>query len=517
MSCRHLIVVLGDQLTRGLASLRDADRRQDRVLMAEVADETRYVPHHPKKIAFILAAMRHFAAALQEDGFAVTYWRLDATDGPCPSFRQAVLAAAADARPQRIIVTFPGEWRVLKDIEGWEAATGIPVELREDDRFLASRDRFATWATGRKQLRMEYFYREMRRETGLLMTSAGEPVGGQWNYDADNRKAIPPDLVPPPVLDVPPDAVTTDVLTMVAQQFCAPDSNRPHFGDLYPFGFATTRDDALRALDRFIDHALPQFGDYQDAMRQGEDWLFHSVLGLYLNVGLLVPMEVCQAAEDAHRAGRAPLNAVEGFIRQIIGWREYVRGIYWLKMPQYAETNTFGHSRKLPDFYWSGETDLNCLAHVIGQTKRQAYAHHIQRLMVTGTFALLAGIDPKQVQDWYLAVYADAYEWVELPNTHGMALYADEGLLASKPYAASGAYIDRMSDYCTRCRYKVKDKTGPNACPFNYLYWHFLIENRDRLASNPRMGMIYRTLDKMQSNRVTAIQHDAETFLANLT
>lgn len=516
MACRSLIVVLGDQLTRTLASLRDCDPAQDRVLMAEVVAETAYVPHHPKKIAFVLSAMRHFADTLRDAGVPVTYRRLDAPGGPCPSLRQAVAEAAAAHRPARIVVTFPGEWRVWADIRGWQAATGVPVEVREDDRFLASRAEFAAWAEGRKQLRMEYFYREMRRKTGLLMTEGGEPVGGRWNYDADNRKPLPADLAPPPIHAVAPDTITEEVLAMVEARFCAPGSSRPHFGDLHPFVFGTTRDDALRALDRFIDRALPQFGDYQDAMRQGDDWLFHSVISLYLNVGLLDPREVCAAAEAAWGAGRAPLNAVEGFVRQIIGWREYVRGLYWLKMPDYAETNTFGHTRPLPAFYWTGETDLNCLAQVIGQTRRQAYAHHIQRLMVTGTFALLAGIDPAEVNTWYLAVYADAFEWVELPNTHGMALYADGGLLASKPYAASGAYIDRMSDYCRSCRFKVKDRTGPDACPFNYLYWHFLIENRDRLSGNPRMGMVYRTLDKMKPDRVAALRRDARAFLSRL-
>ncbi len=503
-----LRVVLGDQLSRSLSSLADLDPGRDVVLMAEVAEETTYVRHHRKKIAFFLSAMRHFAEALTADGVTVDYVRLDDPDNT-GSFTGEVRRAAARHGADRIVVTEPGEFRVLEMIEDWSRVTGLPVTLRDDDRFLCSRTRFNRWAEGRKQLRMEYFYREMRRETGLLMDGEA-PAGGQWNFDAENRKKLPADLVPPDRIGFPPDRITQDVIALVRARFS------DHFGDLEPFRFAVTRDDALRALDHCIADCLPRFGDYQDAMKQDAPFLFHAVLSLYLNIGLLLPCEVCRAAEDAWKDGHAPLNAVEGFMRQILGWREYVRGLYWLKMPDYKTTNALKARRPLPAFYWTGETDMNCLRQAIGETKRNAYAHHIQRLMVTGNFALLAGLDPAEVNDWYMVVYADAVEWVELPNTHGMALFADGGVMASKPYAASGAYIHRMSDYCADCRYSPADKTGTTACPFNYLYWHFLIENRARLSGNARLGMIYRTLDRMDPARVAEIKRDAETFLARL-
>ena len=326
-------------------------------------------------------------------------------------------------------------------LESWRAQFSFPVDILPDDRFLCSQAAFKTWAASRKQLRMEYFYRDMRRQTGLLM-DGDQPVGGQWNFDADNRKAAEIDLFMPRPMASPPDAITQEVLELVETRF------GNHFGDLLPFWFAVTRADAEAAFATFVDQALPRFGDYQDAMLAGEPFLYHSVIAQYLNCGLLDPLRVCREVEKAYRAGKAPLNAAEGFIRQIIGWREYVRGIYWLKMPGYERSNFFGHTRPLPDFYWTAETGMACVKAAVSQTREHAYAHHIQRLMVTGNFAMLAGVDPHALHEWYLSVYADAYEWVELPNTVGMSQFADGGLLASKPYAASGAYINRMSNYC---------------------------------------------------------------------
>ena len=504
-----LRLVLGDQLDPALASLRDlADG--DVVLLVEVLEECTYVRHHQKKIAFVLSAMRHFAAELAGRGIAVDYVTLDDPENR-GSFTEELARAVARHAPERVVVTEPGEYRVLAAMQGWSERLGLPVEIREDSRFLASRADFAAWAEGRKVLRMEHFYRDMRRRSGLLMEPDGKPVGGQWNLDKENRKRIPRDLDPPPPHRVLPDATTRAVLDLVAARF------GDHFGDLEPFDYAVDRAGAEAALDRFIETRLPSFGDYQDAMRAGDDHLFHAVIGLYLNVGLLDPLDTCRRAEAAYHAGAAPLNAVEGFVRQILGWREYVRGIYWLKMPDYAGTNALGATRPLPDFYWTGETDMNCLGHCVDQTKRLAYAHHIQRLMVTGTFALLAGIDPVAVNEWYLIVYADAFEWVELPNTHGMALYADGGLLASKPYAASGKYIDRMSDYCKGCRYDVRETLGESACPFNALYWNFLLENREALGGNQRLAMPYRNLDRMPEDKVAAIQARAGEILSSLT
>ncbi len=500
--------VLGDQLSRSISALDGLDLEHDVVLMVEVAQETSYVGHHKQKIALILAAMRHFAQSLREEGVRVDYVELDHPDNT-GSFGGELARAVARHGPDCVFVTEPGEWRVFVMMQDWREELDLPVYIRPDTRFVCSRERFAAWAHGRKSYRMEFFYREMRRLTGLLMAGE-EPEGGQWNFDPDNRKALPKGVRAPARPGFAPDETTRAVLDLVAARF--PDN----FGDLEPFRWGVTRSEALAALDGFVTDALPSFGDYQDAMKSGEPFLFHGLISPYLNIGLLEPLEVCHAAQAAWREGRAPLNAVEGFIRQIIGWREYVRGIYWLEMPDYAKTNALDAKRPLPWFYWSGETEMNCLRQCIGDTKRHAYAHHIQRLMVTGNFALLAGVAPAEIEDWYLAVYADAYDWVELPNTHGMVMWADGGLLGSKPYAASGAYIDRMSDYCMACAYDVKAKAGENACPFNYLYWNFLIGNEARLGRNPRLAMPYRTLAKMPPARREEIVADAVRFLDGL-
>ena len=500
----QLILILGDQLSPEIASLRQADKSVAVILMCEVDEEATYVRHHKKKIAFIFSAMRHFAEELRQAGWTVDYVRLDDIENS-GSLRGEVARAVERHGPNAVTITAPGEWRLLEDMQGWPCQPTILA----DDRFLCSGSAFAAWAEGRKSLRMEYFYRDMRRATGLLM-NGDQPEGGKWNYDHDNRK---PARGVQHFVDVPrfaPDALTAEVVALVAKRFAG------HFGDLEPFWFATTRPDAQAALAHFIDHSLARFGDFQDAMLLKEKFLSHAVLGLYINCGLLDALSVCRAVEAAYRAGRVPLNAAEGFIRQIIGWREYVRGIYWLKMPDYIVNNTLKATRPLPDFYWSGDTEMACVRACVVQTREEAYAHHIQRLMVTGNFALLAGIDPYEVHQWYLAVYADAYEWVELPNTLGMSQFADGGLLASKPYAASGAYIDRMSDYCKGCKFDVKAKNGANACPFNYLYWDFLVRHDARLRRNPRMAQMYRTYDKLADDRKMAIAQDAQRFLSNL-
>jgi len=501
-----LRVVLGDQCSAGLSALEGLDAARDVVVMAEVLAECTYVRHHKQKTVLVLSAMRHFAEALRARGITVAYSRLDDPENTQTLAGEVARAATAHGAT-RIVCTHPGEFRVLRDMQAWQDATGLPVEVREDTRFLCSLDRFRAWAGEKKQLRMEYFYREMRRATGLLMTAPDEPAGGQWNYDAENRAALPADLTPPRPRRFAPDAVTQQVIALVEREF--PD----HFGTTGQFHWPVTAEQAEQALADFVAHRLPRYGDYQDAMAKGEATLFHALVGAALNCGLLDPMVACRAAEAAYRSGHAPLNAVEGFIRQILGWREYVRGIYWLKMPAYRETNALEAHRKLPWLYWSGETDMACMAAAIGQTRDLAYAHHIQRLMVTGNFALLAGIEPAEVNDWYMVVYADAYEWVELPNVHGMALHADGGVMASKPYAASGAYINRMSDYCRGCAYDVKRPTGEGACPFNYLYWDFMARHATRFAKNMRMAMPLRTLAKMDPNKVATMRAQATKFL----
>lgn len=505
---RNLILVLGDQLTPSLPALRAGDPALDRVLMAEVADEARYVRHHKKKIAFIFSAMRHFADELRTLGWAVDYITLDDAKNT-GSLSGEVERAIAELKPAGLVVTEPGEWRVTEMFRSWEQSLTTPITMLPDDRFICSTAEFATWAEGRKQLRMEYFYREMRRKTGLLM-DGDQPEGGKWNFDADNRKPASANFFMPRPYAAPQDATTRAVLTLVAARF---DN---HFGDLEPFTYAVTRDDAEAALAYFVTSALPHFGDYQDAMLEREPFLYHAVIGQYLNCGLLDPLHVCRAVEAAYHQRRVPLNAAEGFIRQIIGWREYIRGIYWLKMPEYEDVNFFNHTLPLPDFYWSGETDMACLRAAITQTKQYAYAHHIQRLMVTGNFAMLAGVDPHALHEWYLSVYADAYEWVELPNTIGMSQFADGGLLASKPYAASGAYINRMSNYCADCRYDVRQRTGADACPFNALYWDFLARHRNKLGSNPRIGQMIRTYDKFSDSERAAIAASAAATITRI-
>ncbi len=503
-----LRLILGDQLTPTISSLDDTDKDRDTILIVEVMEEAHYVPHHKKKIAFLFSAMRHFAQELRARGWRVRYVRLDDADNS-GSFTGELARAVADLKPDRLVVTEPGEYRVLAMMQDWPELFGIPVEIRHDTRFLCSTDRFARWAEGKKSLRMEYFYREMRREHGVLMRGDG-PEGGQWNFDAENREQLPDQIDVPEHPEFTPDGITADVLKLVEARFAH------HPGSLLPFSMPVTRADALEVLDRFIEQRLPQFGTYQDAMKQGEPKLFHSMVSAVLNCGMLEPMEIIRRAEHAYHSGHAPMNAVEGFIRQILGWREYVRGLYWLKMPEYAQTNALDATRPLPDFYWTGETNMNCMRQVIGETMENAHAHHIQRLMITGNFALLAGISPPQIEEWYLAVFADAYEWVELPNTHGMVCYADGGFLASKPYAASGAYIDRMSDYCGGCMFDVKKKTGPKACPFNYLYWNFLIENEATLRKNQRMSVIYGNLNRMDSARRDEITGSSAAFLNGL-
>ena len=503
-----LRLILGDQLSESISTLKRYNSESDTILMCEVWSETTYVKHHKKKIAFLFSAMRHFAESLKQKGYEVEYITLNDPDNT-GSLKSEVQRFLKKYKFNRIIVTHPGEYRVLEDMRGWKGEFDIPVEIREDDRFLCSPQEFAAWAKDRKQPRMEYFYREMRKKYDILM-QGNDPIGGQWNYDAENRKPPKAGLnIPSPYVGECDD-ITQDALSLAAGHF------NDHFGDLEPFYFAVTRDEALQVLDQFIEQRLSHFGDYQDAMVQGEPWMYHSHISFYLNCGLLLPLECVRAAERAYSEAKAPLNAVEGFIRQIIGWREYVRGIYWLKMPEYVSENFLQADRQLPDFYWTANTKMNCLRQCVSETKQNAYAHHIQRLMVLGNFALLAGIDPRFVNEWFLIVYADAYEWVELPNVSGMILFADGGYLASKPYAASGSYINKMSSYCKTCSYKVTKKNGPDACPFNYLYWDFLSRNREKLQSNHRIGMMYKNFDRMGTEKQKEIRDDSDNFFIRL-
>ncbi|CAA9492998.1 MAG: Deoxyribodipyrimidine photolyase [uncultured Sphingomonadaceae bacterium] len=508
MPAKTLIPILGDQLSLNLSSLRDADRDGSVLLMAEVADETTYVRHHRRKLAYILSAMRHHAEALCARGWAVEYVRLDDPDNS-GSFTGEIARACARHDVERIVVTEAGEWRVQGMLEAWETLFGVSVEIRSDTRFIASHAEFEEWAEGRGDLVMEYFYREQRVKTGLLMDGS-RPEGGRWNYDKENRKPAEADLFMPQPPKYPADAITRGVIAMVEARFPG------LIGSLDDWDLAVTREDALHSQAAFLDTALCGFGDYQDAMVTGAHRMWHGHLSPYINSGLLDPLALCREVDRRYQEGRAPLNCAEGYVRQIIGWREYMRGVYWLAGPDYIDRNFFGNTRRLPRFYWTADTEMNCLHQALGQTWRYAYAHHIQRLMVTGNFALLIGADPKAVHDWYMEVYLDAYEWVTLPNTLGMSQYGDGGLIGTKPYAASGAYINRMSDYCGRCVYDPTERVGEDACPFNALYWDFLDRNRDRLGGNARLRNQYRTWDRFGDGTKAETRAQAAGFLARL-
>lgn len=503
-----LIPILGDQLSHGLASLRDSDPASGVVLMMEVEEETGYVRHHPHKIILIFSAMRHFAAELRERGWTVDYVALE-DEGNGGSFTDEVGRALERHRATQIRIVEAGEYRVQQAIAGWSSRFGVPVEVLADDRFICPLPDFFAWAA-QADKPMEYFYREQRRRTGLLMEPDGKPTGGQWNYDKENRSGPPHEGDFPSRCPVEPDAVTQEVIELVRRRF------GDHFGRVEGFGLPVTAEQAEVALDEFIATRLPLFGTYQDAMVVGEDLLFHAAISTSMNCGLLDPLTACRKVEASFRAGKAPLNAAEGFIRQIIGWREYMRGMYWREMPALGQANALNATRPLAAFYWTGETDMRCLAESIRNTRDNAYAHHIQRLMVLGNFALLAGVAPQAISDWFLVVYADAYEWVEHPNVIGMSQWADGGRIATKPYAASGAYIDRMSDYCRNCVYDVKKKVGPRACPYNSLYWDFLARHEPKLAGNQRLRNQYATWRRMGPEKQAAYREWAQRFLDGL-
>jgi deoxyribodipyrimidine photolyase-related protein len=512
---RHLVIVLGDQLNRDASAWDGFDPAQDLVWICEARAEATHVPSSRQRTALFLSAMRHFAQQLRAEGVPLHY--IEQHPG---GLDDALAATLREHTVGRIVLTEPGEWRVRELLERTAREAGVEIEFREDRHFLCSHTQFRAHAKGRKQLRMEYFYREMRQRLGVLMEGAArdQPAGGQWNFDADNREAFGregPGLVPPP-LRFEPDAVTTQVMALVnAQQPPAP-------GRLERFGWPVTREQALAALEDFITHRLADFGRYQDAMWGGQPWLYHAMISSSLNLKLLDPREVIAAAEGAWRAGQVPLASAEGFIRQILGWREYVRGVYWLRMPAYADLNALDAHEALPAFYWTGRTDMRCLADAIGQTLEHGYAHHIQRLMVTGLYALLLGVAPREVHAWYLAVYVDAVEWVELPNTLGMSQHADAGPpqgptpppgpMASKPYIATGQYIGRMSDHCRGCRFDPAQRTGERACPFTTLYWDFLARHQVRLARNPRMALQVKNLQRVAPEEMAQIRERAQAL-----
>ena len=503
---RDLIIVLGDQLDPDAAAFDGFDADLDAAWMTEAAEESTHVWSSKSRTVMFLSAMRHFAQVLRAQGRRLHYTRLDAP-GNAGSLAAQLQMDILRLKPARLVMTTPGDWRVLQAIKAVAQANGLPLDIREDRHFFSSIGEFAAHAKGRKSLRMEYFYREQRKRHEVLM-DRDEPVGGQWNFDVENREAFGaagPGAVPGRAV-FSPDAVTREVIALVDARFAQ------HPGSLERFAWPVTRAQALQSLQAFVQERLPLFGRYQDAMWPDEPWLYHSHLSAALNLKLLNPREVVAAAEAAYRSGQAPLASVEGFVRQILGWREYVRGVYWTKMPDYLERNALEAQQDLPAWFWTGATEMICLRDALRQTLEHGYANHIQRLMVTGLYTLMLGVQPRQVHAWYLAVYVDAVEWVELPNTLGMSQYADGGVMGSKPYIATGKYIQRMSPYCKGCRYDPAQSSGEVACPFTTLYWDFLMRHEAALARNPRMALQLKNLARLTDAKKQAILERASAI-----
>lgn len=514
MACRHLVLILGDQLNADNPALADFDAARDQILMVEAPAEATQVWSHKARIVLFLAAMRHRACSLVEQGYSLHYLQLG--EHEFVSLKQAWAFYIAQLQPLKIIVCELGEYRLEQELIALATATHSALVIKDDQHFMCSRADFKRWAATSKQLRLEFFYRMMRKKFAVLM-QAGEPVGGAWNFDAANRKAFgkagPSELADAPSVVI--DTITQQVIALVERLF----PNHP--GSLAHFIWPVTRAQALLFLTDFIQFKLAKFGDHQDAMWQAnegeaEPYLWHSLLASSLNLKLLDPREVITAAVSAYQAQALPIASVEGFVRQILGWREFVHGVYWLDMPQMGLSNHYDHQRNLPLWYWNADTQMNCQRQTVRQTLDYAYAHHIQRLMISGMFGVLAEINPQQLEAWYLAVYVDAVEWVELPNVAGMALYANGGRFTSKPYIASGAYIKRMSNYCASCKYRPELKTGPNACPVTTLYWHFLIKHYAQLASNPRTALMTKNVDRFDADERLAIVQSAAKILNNL-
>jgi deoxyribodipyrimidine photolyase-related protein len=508
---RNLIVVLGDQLSEEAGAFDGFDRAADAVVMMEVDEEASYIPQHKARLTLFFSAMRHFREAMEKSGHRVHYAALDDDDNR-GSFAAELGRWVHKTRPDKLVVCKPGDFRVERALGRAAKSLGVPLEIRKDRHFIDDPEHFKAHAEGRKALRLETFYREMRRRHGVLM-DGDRPVGGRWNFDPENRKSFgaegPGRIAAPRAFQA--DATTRQVMAMVARRF--PESP----GRLEGFDYPVTRAQARAALRDFVERRLADFGAYQDAMATGQPTLYHSRLSAAMNLHLLDPRDAIDAAVAAHEAGAAPINAVEGFVRQVLGWREYVRGVYWLKMPGYADMNALDAELPMPAFMWTGETELNCVRQSAAYLVDRAYAHHIQRLMVFGLLALLLGVRPHDVHRWHMSMYADAVDWVSLPNVLGMSQYADGGLVGSKPYCASGNYIDRMSDYCADCRYDPKQATGETACPFTTLYWDFLSRNRQKIRGNRRMGFQLKNLDRKDQAERRAIRRRADALKSELT
>ena len=508
--CRHLVLILGDQLDEASSAFDGFDAGQDVVLMIEASEESTHVWSHKARTVLFLSAMRHFAQALSQRGWQLCYRALDQKADA--TLADGLLTAIAQHRPQQVIAVEAGDLRVKHSLDTALRAGGHPaIDWREDRHFLCSPARFRHWAGQSSSLRMEFFYRTMRQHYQVLM-NGGQPEGGQWNYDTENRKGFGragPQNVPRP-LAFAQDSITRDVIALVERQFAG------HPGELQRFNWPVTRTQALQALADFVEHRLPWFGAHQDAMWTHLDFGWHALLSSSLNLKLLNQLEVIHAAEQAWRERDLDLASAEGFIRQVLGWREFMRGVYFLDMPGLKTDNHFDHQQPLPAWYWTGETRMNCTRQCISQTLANGYSHHIQRLMVTGMFGITAQIQPQALCDWYLAVYVDAVEWVELPNTAGMALFANGGRFTSKLYVASGAYVKRMSNYCSGCSYEPATRTGPTACPMTTLYWNFLDRHEPAFAANPRTALMVKNLQRMSPDERLAVRAQAAQMLARL-
>jgi deoxyribodipyrimidine photolyase-related protein len=503
-SVRNLVLVLGDQLDRKSSALEGFHLQQDLVWMAELAEDAEQVRSHKARIAFSLSTMRHFRDDLRERGVTVHYRALDDPDHRGKLADELDLAVD-QFRPERIVVVQPGQWRSEELLRTICDRLGVALEVREDQHFLCSRDEFSRFARQRRSLPMEQFYRHMRRKTEALMEGK-TPVGGKWTVAGDKRLRLPrkgtADIPRP--MAFKPDTLTREVLELVGRRFAA------HPGSLEHFDWPVTARQAREALVDFVRHRLPWFVAHQETMHSSHPFLYHSRLAAAMNVKLLDPRDGIAAAEAAYHSQRASLSSVESFIRQILGWREYVRGIYWHLMPEYRSRNELAADRSLPAFYWTGETEMHCLRETIAQVLTHGYSHHIQRLMVTGQFALLLGVAPLEVLQWFLAVHVDAAEWAAVPNVLGLSQFADGGLVAAKPCAAGGAFIHRASGCCRRCRFNPDVKSGQDACPFNILYWDFLQRHQSTYSSVVAMKKQLARLNDMPAHEMREIVEQAD-------
>ncbi len=500
--------ILGDQLHSDHPALARADRREDRVVFIESRKRSEQVCYHQLKLVLIFSAMRHRAEALRAGGWQVDYVELTG------SFAEGLQEYVRKHRPESLLVEEPSQYNFRQALPALSRRLGVPIEVVPTNMFLVPEAEFQEWADGRNRLLMEHHYRRVRQKLDLLIEKDGEPTGGAWNFDPENRGTYAAfaksRTAIAPAAALAPDAITREVIALVAREFAH------HPGKAERFWLPVTRAEALAWLRGFIKRRLANFGPWEDMMATGEPVLFHSVLSPLLNIGLLRPRECVDAAVAAYRAGQAPLASVEGFVRQIVGWREFINGVYWLRMPGYEQLNALDAQRELPAWFYTGETEMNCLRQVLRQVIDLGYNHHIQRLMVLGNFFLLAGIAPTAVLRWYTEMYVDAHDWVMAANVIGMILHADGGYMATKPYAAGGSYIHKMSNYCEGCRYRPDQRTGPDACPFNYLYWNFYATHEQRFATNPRVGMMIKTWQKKPEEEKKTIRAQAEAFLSAL-